>query len=43
MESAGDLDREGIDLNTSLDKVEQVLDRKSLYERALGYLNRNPK
>jgi DNA-binding MarR family transcriptional regulator len=43
MESARDLDREGIDLNTSLDKVEQVLDRKSLYERALGYLNRNPK
>jgi DNA-binding MarR family transcriptional regulator len=43
MESARDLDREGIDLNTPLDKVEQALDRQSLYERALGYLNRGPK
>jgi DNA-binding MarR family transcriptional regulator len=38
METARDLDREGIDLITPLDQLEQSLDRKSLYERALGYL-----
>jgi hypothetical protein len=38
MEAARELDREGIDLITPLDKLEQTLDRKSLYERALGYL-----
>jgi DNA-binding MarR family transcriptional regulator len=43
IESARDLDREGIDLNTPLDKVEQALDRKSLYERALGYLGQGQK
>jgi hypothetical protein len=38
MESARDLEREGIDLITPLDQVEQTLDRKSLLERALEYL-----
>lgn len=38
MEAARDLDREGIDLITPLDQLEQMLDRKSLYERALDYL-----
>jgi DNA-binding MarR family transcriptional regulator len=38
MESARDLDREGIDLITPLDQLERALDRKSVYERALGYL-----
>ena len=38
MEAARDLDREGIDLLTPLDQVERSLDRKSLSERALGYL-----
>ena len=39
MESARDLDREGIDLTTPLDQVEEALRRKSLYERALGHLS----
>jgi DNA-binding MarR family transcriptional regulator len=38
MEAARDLDREGIDLLTPLDRVERLLDSKSLYDRALGYL-----
>jgi DNA-binding MarR family transcriptional regulator len=38
MESARDLDREGIDLITPLDQVEKTLDRKSLLERALEVL-----
>jgi DNA-binding MarR family transcriptional regulator len=38
MEAARDLDREGIDIVTPLAQIERELDRKSLYERALGYL-----
>jgi len=38
MAVGSDLDREGIDLITPLDRVERMLDQKSLYERALGYL-----
>jgi MarR family transcriptional regulator, organic hydroperoxide resistance regulator len=38
MEAARDLDREGIDLITPLDRVEKTLDEKSLVERALEYL-----
>jgi DNA-binding MarR family transcriptional regulator len=38
MEAARDLDREGIDLITPLDRVERTLDDKSLVERALEYL-----
>jgi DNA-binding MarR family transcriptional regulator len=41
IEAAKDLDREGIDLITPLDQVEESLDRKSLYERALGYMAHN--
>jgi DNA-binding MarR family transcriptional regulator len=42
MEAARDLDREGIDLLTPLDRVERMLDSKSLYDRALGYLVHPP-
>lgn len=38
MQAARDLDREGIDLITPLDRVEKILDDKSLVERALEYL-----
>jgi DNA-binding MarR family transcriptional regulator len=38
MEAARDLDREGIDIVTPLAQIERELDKKSLYERALGYL-----
>jgi DNA-binding MarR family transcriptional regulator len=38
MEAARDLDREGIDIVTPLAQIERELDRKSLYERALGHL-----
>lgn len=38
MEAAKDLDREGVDLLTPLDQVERMLDSKSLFDRALGYL-----
>ena len=38
MEAAQDLDREGIDIVTPLARVESELDKKSLYQRALGYL-----
>lgn len=38
MEAAQDLDREGIDIVTPLARVERELDKKSLYQRALGYL-----
>jgi MarR family transcriptional regulator, organic hydroperoxide resistance regulator len=38
MEAARDLDREGIDLVTPLAQIERELDKKSLHERALGYL-----
>jgi MarR family transcriptional regulator, organic hydroperoxide resistance regulator len=38
VEAANDLDREGIDLITPLDQVERMLDRKSLFHRALGYM-----
>jgi DNA-binding MarR family transcriptional regulator len=38
MQTARDLDREGIDLLTPIDRIEKSLDRKSLLERALGYL-----
>lgn len=41
MEAARDLDREGIDLITPLDRLEAELERKSLYERALGYLDKD--
>jgi DNA-binding MarR family transcriptional regulator len=41
MEAARDLDREGIDLITPLNQLEAGLNRKSLYERALGYLESN--
>ena len=40
MEAARDLDRAGIDIVTPLAQIERELDRKSLHERALGYLNR---
>jgi len=40
MEAARDLDRAGIDIVTPLTQIERELDRKSLLERALGYLNR---
>jgi len=40
MEAARDLDREGVDLLTPLDEVERMLDSKSLFDRALGYLAR---
>ncbi len=39
MQTAGDLDREGIDLLTPIDRIEKLLDQKSVLERALGYLN----
>jgi DNA-binding MarR family transcriptional regulator len=39
MEAARDLDRAGIDIVTPLAQIERELDRKSLYERALGYLS----
>jgi MarR family transcriptional regulator, organic hydroperoxide resistance regulator len=38
MEAARDLDRKGIDIVTPLARIEQELDKKSLYERALGHL-----
>jgi DNA-binding MarR family transcriptional regulator len=38
MQTAQDLDREGIDLLTPIDQIERSLDRKSVLERALGYL-----
>jgi MarR family transcriptional regulator, organic hydroperoxide resistance regulator len=38
MQTAQDLDREGIDLLTPIDQIEKSLDRKSVLERALGYL-----
>jgi DNA-binding MarR family transcriptional regulator len=38
MEAARDLDREGIDIVTPLAQIERELDKKSLYERALGHL-----
>lgn len=38
MAVGSDLDREGIDLITPLDRLERMLDRKSLYERALRFL-----
>ncbi|HEY0802046.1 MAG TPA: MarR family transcriptional regulator, partial [Steroidobacteraceae bacterium] len=38
MQAARDLDREKIDLVTPLDQLEASLERKSWYERALGYL-----
>jgi DNA-binding MarR family transcriptional regulator len=38
MQTARDLDREGIDLLTPIDQIEKSLDRKSVLERALGYL-----
>ena len=38
MEAARDLDRAGIDIVTPLAQIERELDRKSLCERALGYL-----
>ena len=41
MEAARDLDREGIDLITPLDQLEAGLERKSLFERALGYLDKS--
>jgi MarR family transcriptional regulator, organic hydroperoxide resistance regulator len=43
MDAARDLDREGIDLVTPLAQVERELDKKSLFERALGYLRASPK
>jgi len=39
MQTARDLDREGIDLLTPIDQVEKSLDRKSVFERALGHLS----
>jgi MarR family transcriptional regulator, organic hydroperoxide resistance regulator len=39
MEAARDLDRAGIDIVTPLAQIERELDKKSLYERALGYLS----
>jgi MarR family transcriptional regulator, organic hydroperoxide resistance regulator len=42
MEAARDLDRAGIDIVTPLAQIERELDRKSILERALGYLNRAP-
>jgi hypothetical protein len=38
MQTAQDLDREGIDLLTPIDQIERSLDRKSVLERALYYL-----
>jgi MarR family transcriptional regulator, organic hydroperoxide resistance regulator len=38
MQTARDLDREGIDILTPIDQIEKSLDRKSVLERALGYL-----
>jgi hypothetical protein len=38
METARELDREGIDLLTPIDRIEKILDQKSVLERALGYL-----
>src|ERR1700723_562511 len=38
MQTARDLDREGIDLLTPIDRIEKILDQKSVLERALGYL-----
>jgi DNA-binding winged helix-turn-helix (wHTH) protein/DNA-binding MarR family transcriptional regulator len=38
MEAARDLEKEAIDLVTPLDRLEATLERKSWYERALGYL-----
>jgi MarR family transcriptional regulator, organic hydroperoxide resistance regulator len=38
IQTARDLDREGIDLLTPIDRIEKVLDQKSVLERALGYL-----
>lgn len=39
MQTARDLDREGIDLLTPIDRIEKILDQKSVLERALGYLD----
>ncbi len=39
MEAARDLDRAGIDIVTPLAQIERELDKKSLYERAVGYLS----
>jgi DNA-binding MarR family transcriptional regulator len=39
MKTARDLDREGIDLLTPIDRIEKILDQKSVLERALGYLD----
>jgi MarR family transcriptional regulator, organic hydroperoxide resistance regulator len=39
MQTAQDLDREGIDLLTPIDRIEKSLDGKSVLERALGYLD----
>jgi DNA-binding MarR family transcriptional regulator len=39
MQAARDLDREGIDLLTPIDRIEKILDQKSVLERALGYLD----
>jgi DNA-binding MarR family transcriptional regulator len=38
IEATRELDREGIDLITPLDQLENLLDRKSLFDRALGHL-----
>ena len=42
MEAARDLDRVGIDIVTPLAQIERELDKKSLSERALGYLRSAP-
>jgi DNA-binding MarR family transcriptional regulator len=39
MQATRDLDREGIDLLTPIDRIEKILDQKSVLERALGYLD----
>jgi MarR family transcriptional regulator, organic hydroperoxide resistance regulator len=38
MQTARNLDREGIDLLTPIDQIERSLDRKSVLDRALCYL-----
>jgi DNA-binding MarR family transcriptional regulator len=42
MAVGSDLDKEGIDLITPLDRLERMLDQESLYERALRFLAGGP-
>jgi MarR family transcriptional regulator, organic hydroperoxide resistance regulator len=42
MEAARDLEREGIDLLTPIDRIERSLDRRPILERALAYLAPDP-